>query len=187
MFRSHAHPRFANRFPAGVLALAFSLVVCIGVGGCGDSEPPAAPGAAPSASAPRERPSADLPGARELLARLRSRVTAGTGLGDAAWEADLSYLGRLLWPEVPEWGVQSAAQIHEQLANIAGDVGRDLARKPDDRADWAARDALSLEIHDAWLVATADDPDAYRAWVEAGGGMLAQRLRAERAKLFRRK
>jgi hypothetical protein len=179
--------RRSYRLRLSALLRAAVFVFAVGAAGCGESAPDSAPVAPGAPDVSSNRTSANEVGPRELLARVRTRVEQGTGLGDAAWGTDVGHLALLLWPVGPADSGQVAAINHAQLTNIAGDVGRDLARKPEDRAVWAARDAVSLEIYDAWLAAADRNPDAYRAWVEGGGAILVQRLRKERAQLFERR
>jgi hypothetical protein len=173
MIRPDARRGFARLLAGGTVALALAVT------GCGESDR-----TQPGAETPAPRASANEPGARELLARLRARVAAGTGLADADWGQDVAHLGLLLWPTQPTDAARLAVNDHVHLASVAGDVGRDLARTPEDRSRWAQSDAISIEIHDAWLVAAKGEPDAYREWVEGAGATLAKRLRDERAKLF---
>jgi hypothetical protein len=148
---------------------------------CGDAEPPG-PVPAPAAPAAGVAPaSANEPGPRDLLARLRAHVLAGRG--GQAFNQDVAFLDGLLWParEGPDLG---ASQAHVTLAHIAGDVGRTLALPPEQRAQVAEPDAISLEIHAAWLEAAALPPDDYRAWCADAGAALRLRLRLDRDRLF---
>ena len=172
MIRPVPRRRFAKFLAGGTVALALA------VGGCGESD------SAKESPATPPRASANEPGIRDLLARLRARVVAGTGLGDAEWGQDVAHLGILLWPTQPTDAARLAVNDHVHLTSVAGDVGRDLARSPEDRSRWAQSDAVSIEIHDAWLVAAQREPDDYRTWIEGAGATLAKRLRDERAKLF---
>ena len=176
MIRPEARLWFAKCLAGGTVALLLA------VGGCGEPERPEPRAEAPAPAA--QRASANEPGVRELLARVRARVVAGTALNDAAWGLDVAHLAHDLWPAQPTDAARVAANDHVNLTTIAADVGRDLARTPEDRARWARSDALSLEIHDAWLVASNGEPDTYRTWVEGAGAALGKRLSAERARLF---
>jgi hypothetical protein len=172
MIRPEAHAGFAKFLAGATCALALAFA------GCGESDAPPQRGGAAQAP-PSARVSANEPGVRELLARVRARAVAGAGLTDATWGQDVAHLAVLLWPST-----DAAREDHVKLTTVAGDVGRDLARTPGERNLWAQRDAVSLEIHDAWLVATNGEPDAYRTWVEGAGAALVKRMSAERAKLF---
>jgi hypothetical protein len=175
MIRPSARPRFSKFCAGGAVVLALTLA------GCGEPYRPA-PAADPPSGA-----SEDEAGAHVVLTRLYARVSAGTGLADAEWGRDVTELATLLWRVQLTDTAPIAARDHLRLTNVAGDVGRDLARAPDGRTRWAQSDPVSLEIHAAWLVAAQGAPDVYRAWVEGAGAALAQRLREARAKLFDRR
>ena len=138
--------------------------------GGGDAPPP--PGAAVA--------SANEPGAVALLARLRERATAGTGLADAGWNQDVAQLQRLLWPGMESEDAERGTRAHVALCQVAASVGAWLAKDEKARALEAEPDAVSREIHGAWLDAAMRTPDAYRAWCAKEGAALLERLEDER-------
>lgn len=153
--------------------------------GCGDPSPTpdgAAGGAGASAPA-----SANEPGAAALLKRLRERAATGTAMADAAWNQDVAQLQRLLWPGMAAADAERGSRTHVSLSHVAGSVGAWLARDEAARALEAEPDAISREIHQAWLAATAGPPDDYRDWCLGRGAALLQRLEDDRrARLFAR-
>ena len=143
-----------------VLAVAVYLSLVV-LAGCGDGP------------VPRPDP------AVESLAALRTAMTSGPGMDDAAWLRLVQRSGTDLWPGTgPEDREAPVAQrAHQDLLVIAADVARDVARGPAERDAWLARDPDSVAIHDAVLAALAKDLAAYRAWVPTEGvGLLRRRL-----------
>ena len=165
-------------------ALAIVLLLPL-LAACGDTESPAggAPGA-PGAAGPA---TANDPGTRTLLTRLRERVTAGGGLSDASWNQDVAQLQRLLWPGMATEDAERGTRAHVSLSQVAADVGAWLAKDAERRALSAEPDPVSLDVHKAWLEAASGTPDAYRAWCVGDAAALLKRLEDDRrARLFER-
>lgn len=125
-------------------------------------------------------------GAADLLAKLRQQVVDGSSMNEREWGEGVEQLFSVLWPDREADGARLAATTHSVLSKVAGTMGRDVRLDPGGRAAWQERDPVSLEIHDAWLVATAAGPESYRAWCAGAGAALFKRLEDDRAKLFER-
>lgn len=149
--------------------------------GCGDPEP-AVEGVSPAATASPLPTVAGEGGPKDLLARLRAHVAGGKGGPEL--NQDIAALRRLLWPTLESPEAQQASDAHVTLAHTAGAVGKTLALSPQVRAQVGEVDAISLEIHGAWLTAAAMPPDDYALWCSHQGAALLLRLRADRARLF---
>ncbi len=151
-----------------------------GTGATGRPEPVEGAGAATGT------PDGSAVGSPEaLLARLRARVAGGRGMGDADYERDVRDVAEVLWPSDADAAARAGAQVHVQVAAIAAEVSGWLAAGEDARAARAKTNAVDLEVHDAFLAATAGGPDAYRSWCEAAGAALLKKLaEARRARFF---
>jgi hypothetical protein len=142
--------------------LGLVLLGLVLLSACGDGDP---------------RPAEDP--AERALAALRAAWSGGRGMETAALVERIQDAGAALWPATgPEDARALAAQkAHRELAVIAADVARDLAKDPAERAGWAARDPESLAIHDGHAAALAQGAAGYRAWVEGeGSAMLRRRI-----------
>jgi hypothetical protein len=115
------------------------------------------------------------------LAALREAVSSGRGLGDPAFPELVGRAATDLWPGSGPTDVasQAARKSHTDLSNIAGDVAREIASGAEARAAAVERDPGSVEIHDAFLAASAGAVPAYRTWVETeGAALLRKRVEA---------
>lgn len=150
---------------AGVLLLA---LVAPALSGCGQEPSPP----------PAIRLPAD-PSAGELLASLLERLKGGSPM-DREFTQDAARVQGLLWPDTASEAAARAATTHRLLLYTAGGVAGELAAGPGARAEVGARDPISLELHDAWLAAASQGPDAYRTWCGEEGPGLVRRLEAAR-------
>lgn len=140
--------------------------------GCGEDAP--APAVVP-APQPEAAPA-------DLLRYLHERVAAG-GAMDRGFQEASTRLQGLWWGQAGDEAAQRARAVHGILLHTAGGVGVELTQEP--REAVAARDALGLEVHDAWLAAAAQGPEAYRAWCAGEGVEVYRRFEAARqAQLF---
>jgi hypothetical protein len=115
------------------------------------------------------------------LAAMHDALETGRGLDAAGWTATVQRAAVDLWPGTGEADVaaQSSRKIHSDLAYIAGDVARRIAKDPAERAAIAETDALSLEVRDGLGAASKKGPDAYRAWIaKEGTALRARRIEA---------
>lgn len=179
------------------LAIALAACACLSLPGCGEDEtPPASPGeappdwSAPQGEAPATNGTRDLTGtvsAKTLLARLHQQVVAGRALSGASWQQDLESLADLLWPPTNEEGVPAAVTAHMRLMQVAGDVGRALARDPEERQRWEARHPEDVQIYEQFVATSKRGPTSYRDWV-AGTGRQLLRAKAQRLqKMFEKR
>jgi len=138
----------------------------------------AAAGLAGCASEDESAVEAGRPTVGALLDRLGRRVAGGEGISDATWTRDVAEAGLALWPDAASEDHAAARRDHASLAHIAGDLAGWLRTGGTEaRGEWEARDATSLEVHDAFVGAVGRGPDGYRAWVVTEGrALLARRV-----------
>lgn len=166
--------RPVRRTRSAALHLVTCALLLAPLAGCGEREG--------ARLAPVDSAAAAL-GATDLLARLRQRVVEGTALNDRSGSEDASQLRALLWASgAPGRG----PDLHQMLVVVAGAIARELTSGEGARERVTASDPVSVEIHDAWVAAAAQGPDAYRTWCEGEGARLFERLEQERQKLFDR-
>lgn len=199
MARTHAH----------LLSYCLLVAACaVVLGACGDDTPPAdlpeagsssaggaagearpsgwsdpAPGVGDAASGTPDGSDAGSPEA--LLARLRARVAGGRGMADAEYERDVRDVAEVLWPSDGAPAERAGAQVHVQIAAIAAQVSAWLAEGENARAERSKSNPIDVEIHDAFLKASAAGGDTYRQWCEDAGATLLKKLaEARRAAFF---
>jgi hypothetical protein len=168
------------------LRASCGLVLCCGLTAvlpsCGDPEPEPAPSqavAGPASAASKEGKETE---AGRVLRQLRTRVHGGQGGPEVNQE--IAALQRLLWPALDTPEAQQASDAHVTLSHTAGAVAKTIALPAEVRAQVGEIDAISLEIHEAWLEAAAGTPEEYAVWCSHQGAALLLRLRADRAKLW---
>ncbi len=163
-------------------------VPALSLAGCGADEAPQPQPDDPAWSDPAgERATGSPDGeagalrtAGSLLQNLRERVRVGRVRGDAGFDQDVESVAAVLWAPDAEGADRSAAQVHMQLAVIAGDVGRALAAEPPEDVD-----ATEKKIHAAWTAAASGSAEHYRAWCSQEGAILMkERAEALRARFF---
>ena len=192
------------RLPARLLCICLlSMGVALPLAGCGDDEAPADPPAAtpgpnadggPAWSGPAPGvgdaatgtpDGAEAGSADALLARLRGRVAGGRGMADQEYESDVRDVAEVLWPSDADPAARAGAQVHVQIAAIAAQVSGWLAEGENARAERTASNPIDVEIHDAFLKASAAGADTYRQWCEDAGATLLKKLaEARRAAFF---
>ena len=81
----------------------------------------------------------------------------------------------VLWEADAKGVVSPAAQVHVQVAAIAGEVGRWLTASDTARVEREASNPTDLALHDAFLAASKEGPDAYRLWCSNAGANLLEK------------
>ena len=153
--------------------LLLVLLACLApaFSGCGDDSPaPASPPEDATGATP-PFPGETIP-PETLLKRLHDRVASGAGSSDDTWGRDVAQVAMSLWPPAAgagEAGQDEYRRLHTALAHVAGTT---------------TSDAPSVAIHDAFLAASAQGVDVYRAWVRREGAELYRLLEADRQRLF---
>jgi hypothetical protein len=170
--------------------------------GCGDDAPPAGQPTRPPDGSPWSEvadptatgsPDGDMAAggvksADAVLERLRARVASGEGSSDQGYQREAEAVAAVLWPGEPEGEDLASARVHMDVATIAGDVSRWLVESEDARALREKSHGLDVEVHDAFLAASAKGPEAYKAWCAGEGqALVARRKAALYEKLFDKK
>lgn len=188
-------PRTARRTLLGCL---LGLLAC-GLAACGDDpvDPAGAGQTPPAEDAPWSAPapveglgspdgeSSAIRSAESVLAGLRERIADGRGHSDPTFDKDVQDVAAVLWEPTAQGAAAEAAQVHVQVASIAGEVGRWLARSETARVERAASNPTDLALHDAFLEAAGKGPEVYRAWCgDAGAKLLEKHAEAAYLKHF---
>ncbi|MDA1196263.1 MAG: hypothetical protein O2894_13930, partial [Planctomycetota bacterium] len=120
-----------------------------------------------------------------LLAALRRRVAEGRGLAEAGYEEQVRDVAEVLWPADGSAEIRAPAQVHMQVAAIASEVGGWLAATADARAEYEQTHPTDVGLHDAFLAAAGNGPEAYAAWCAgAGRAQLEAHADARRKRFF---
>jgi hypothetical protein len=171
------------------------LFAALAAAGCGDDAKKPAPAGTssspPSASwsdtaVPKGSPDGEarVRSPAEVLRSLEERVASGRGLGDPGYEHDVQAVAAVLWDPNAVGADAAAAQVHVQVASIALEVGTWLHAFPGARAEREKSNREDVHLHDAFLKAIHQGPDAYRAWCAGAGAALLRELAAARRRRF---
>jgi len=112
--------------------------------------------------------------AESLLTALRSRIDEGRGHSDPSFDKNVQDVAAVLWASDASVEVRQAAQVHMQVAAIAGEVGRWLSASEGARAEREASNPTDVALFDAFLVAAGKGPEAYRTWCSTDGAKLLE-------------
>jgi hypothetical protein len=161
--------------PRRLLGLCLAVLT---LPGCGEADaPPAAPAAAPVGQEV---------GAVELLQRMVRSVANGPAAGTKELGLDAAHLRELLWPDLAAPGAHAAAMSHQRATHFAGTTAAQLLADPGARETIAQTDPFGLRIHDLWLKAAQQGPDAYRIWCADEATELFRRREEEAQRMFDR-
>jgi len=180
---------FWTLLPTSALVAAVALLA--GCGGQEAPDPAAEPAdeewSAPEPVAGSGSPDGDeaVRSAGSILADLRTRIAEGRGHADPTFQKNVQDVAAVLWDARADPATLAGAQGHMQIAAIAGEVSRWLAESAGARAEREQSNPTDVAIHDAFLAAAGQGPEAYRAWcADEGARLLAQHREARYRKVF---
>ena len=174
-----------------VCALAAAVALLAGCGGQDAPEPATEPTdeewSAPEPIAGSGSPDGDeaVRSADSILADLRTRIAEGQGHADPTFQKNVQDAASVLWDAQADPATLAGAQQHMQIAAIAGEVSRWLAESEGARAEREKSNPTDVAIHDAFLTAAGQGPEAYRAWCAGEGArLLGEHREARYLKVF---
>ncbi len=187
----------ALKRPSVAIWLLWPALCCaLLLGGCGDDESSDSGSQAPDWSDPAGKRATGSPDgdggtartAASLLEDLLERVRSGQGPQTAGFARAVESVAAVIWDPAPEGADMQAAQMHQQIAVIAGEIAQWLAKSEGAREVHLRRDPTAVGLHDAWIAAASKGVSSYAEWCGgAGATLLRERAQALQERFFPKK